>query len=172
MAREVVEKVIGGLAYKVTLLGSKAGRAMSVRILKLLGPTLAGFVEGTIGKRDGAGAIALGASEAMREIALRLNEPELASIMDELAKFTTVAIDDKREPRLSDIFDDHFAGHYDWMMSWAAFAFEVNFRSFFAGAGIAALAAKLMSLVEALPSPPASTGTSTVSRPAGDTAQA
>jgi hypothetical protein len=175
MAREVVEKVIGEHTYKVTLLGAKAGRAMSIRIVKLMGPTLSSFVEGVAGgKGGGEQSLALGASEAVREVALRLTEADCASIMDELAKFTTVALDPAHEPRLFDIFDDHFAGHYDCMLAWVAFALEANFKSFFVGAaGARSLVQKVMTLLSsASPSPPAPTGTSTGSPPASTTAQA
>lgn len=174
MARDVLEHEIGGLTYKVTLLGSKRGLAMSVRIVKILGPTLSSFVDGVSGgKGDGIESLALGGSDALREICARLQPDELASIAEELAKLTTVVIDDKREPRLIDIYDDHFAGHYDALMKWLAFALEVNFRSFFAGtAGVRALAVRLMALIESQSKPQTSTGTSTESPPADTTAQA
>ncbi len=172
-ARAVVERVIGPYTYKHVLLGAKAGRLMSVRIVKLLGPTLCGFIEGTVGgKRGGEASIALGASEAVREMVLRLHKDDIEGIQDELAKLTTVALDSEHEPRLSDIFDDHFAGHYDWMLEWTAFVLEANFKSFFAGAGIAALVNKAMAMISALPSQPTSTGTSTASQPAASTHQA
>lgn len=175
MARDVLEKEIAGHRYQVTLLDAKAATRMGVRLLKLMGPTTAGFIEGTAGGRGGAEqSIALGLSDAIREITTRLTGDELVSIMEELAKLTVVALDAEHHPRLSDIFDDHFCGRYDVMMAWLKFSLEVNFRSFFGGSvGAASLAKRVWTLIESrLQSPKESTGTSTGSPPVDTTAQA
>lgn len=175
MARDVCETVIGEHTYRVTLLGAKAGTAMSVTLLKLLGPTVSSFVEGVVGgKHGGADSLAIGAADAVREITQRLTATELAQVMAELAKHTVVVLDAEREPQLSAVFDDHFAGRYDHLLAWLKFALEVNFRSFFVGSvGAGKLIERLMNLIaSASPSPPASTGTSTASPPADTTAQA
>jgi hypothetical protein len=174
--RETREKTIGEFTYKVTLLGAKAGRTMSVRLLKILGPTVAAFVEGTVGAKSGDGdiSLAVGASEMVREVVNRLSIDDVTVIQDEFAKQTTVVLDSEHEPRLTDIFDDHFAGHYDDLISWTRFALEVNFTSFFAGSvGPRGLIGRLMTLIASnSKSPPASTGTSTASPPASTTASA
>jgi hypothetical protein len=185
MARDVREIVIGEHTYRLTLLGAKAGIAMSVRLLRMMGPTLASFVEGTWqAKGDGAASLVVGAAEAVREIAARLTAEQCAHEMAELAKLTVVVLDAEHEPRLSDVFDDHFSGHYDHLLGWLRFALEENFQSFFGGAGqpsqpgransspMAALMALITQLASASPSPPASTGTSTASPPVASTARA
>lgn len=174
MAREVKEREICGHRYRVTLLGAKAGRAMTVRLLRLVGPTLASFVEGTVHGRDGAESIAIGAADAMRELAKHVNADELAAISDELARFTVVVLDAEREPQLLGIFDDHFAGRYDAMFGWLAFAIEANFASFFGGTDSAgALLLRLRTAIESLSrSQNRSTGTSGASPAAGTSAQA
>jgi len=176
MAREVKERVICGNLYRVTLLGAKAGRSMSVRLLKLLGPTLASFVEGTVTvtAADGGSALAIGAADAVRELAKHMNAEELAAISDELAKFTVVVIDAEHEPQLFAVFDDHFSGRYDAMFGWLSFSLEANFASFFGGSvNVGAMLAKMKAALESLSkSQKASTGTSIESQPAGTTAQA
>lgn len=175
MAREVVEREIGGHVYKVTLLGAKAGRTMIVRLLKLLGPTLAGFVENTVtGKGDGIESIALGIAEAFRQLAEKIHADDIGAISDELAKFTSVVIDHERQPQLDRVFDDHFAGKYDCMLQWLAFALEANFSSFFGGsAGAKTLLGRVMTAIASMStSRPASTGTSTESQPANTTTPA
>jgi len=94
--------------------------------------------------------------------------------MDELAKATVVVLDAEREPQLDRIFDDHFAGRYDQMLQWFAFALEVNFRSYFLDwLSDRGLLDRVMRLIaSASQSPTASTGTSTASPPAATTAQA
>jgi hypothetical protein len=173
-SREVKEREIAGQVYKVTLLGAKQGRAMSVRLLKLIGPTLSSFVEGTVHGSDGAASIAIGAADAVRELAKHMSAEELAAISDELAKFTTVVIDAELEPQLFAIFDDHFAGRYDAMVGWLAFAIEANFASFLGGsANLGALLGKVKAAIESVSKfQRASTGTSGASQPVGTSAQA
>lgn len=175
MARDVCETVIGEHTYRVTLLGAKAGMAMSVTLLKILGPALSTFVEGVVvGKHGGEASLALGAADAVREITARMNAAELQSLMLELAKHTVVVLDQEREPQLSSIFDEHFSGRYDHLLAWFKFSLEVNFGSFFVGSVSGArLIERLTTLIaSASPSPPASTGTSTASPPADTTVQA
>jgi hypothetical protein len=176
MSRTVREKQIGEYRYLVTLLGAKAGRSMLVRLTKLLGPATASFLEGVLHAKGGLTAsLALGASDAIREVTQRLSEADLVIISDELARFTAVVIDAEHQPQLDKIFDDHFAGRYGEMLAWLAFALEANFTSFFDGArsGSTPLAQRLQSLIALLSqSPSTSTGTSGESSPATASAQA
>ena len=178
--RQTKEKVIDGTTYRVTLLGARAGRAMLVRLTKLIGPALASFVEGTLQAKGGATeSISTGIAEAVRELTARISEAEFASISDELAKHTAVVVDDgreRREPQLSDIFDAHFSGRYAAMMAWLGFALEANFASFFGASenvDSQTLTHRLQTLLALLSrSPTESTGISTASPPASTTAQA
>lgn len=180
MLRETKEKVIDGRTYKVTLLGAKAGRAMLVRLTKLLGPAVASFVEGTLHAKGGATeSLTSGFAEAVRELTNRLSEAEFAAICDELSKQTAVVIDDEREhrePQLNNIFDDHFSGRYGAMLQWLAFSLEANFASFFGASGPVdsqTVKRRLTALFESLSrSPTASTGTFTGSPQANTTARA
>ncbi len=174
MAIETREKLIGQHRYKVTQLGAKQGRGLLVRLTKLAGPGIGAFVGG-LGARKSAdtdSAIAMGISQALYDLATRITEDEVGAILDDLAKNTVIVLGD-REPRLSDIFDGHFAGRYDEMIKWAAFCLEVNYHSFFAGSGgSSGLWSRLQMLLSASPSPSTSTGTSTASPAARGTPQA
>jgi hypothetical protein len=173
VAIEYREKRIGPHLYRVTMLGAKAGRAMLVRLVKLGGPGVGSFAIG-VGRNATSvdSALALGVGEALHDMASRLNESEVGAMMDEFALQTVVVQSADIELRLSDIFDDHFAGRYDLMLQWARFCMEVNFASFFGGSGSGGPLAKLWKALSALQSPPASTGTSTASPPANATPQA
>jgi hypothetical protein len=176
----VEERQIGDYTYRVTLLGASAGCRMAVRLAKLLAPSAANGLEGLTGSRsDGLGSLAVGIGECLRELTARITPDEFTSLAAELARNTTVAVDAEHEPTLSAIYDEHFAGHYDWLMAWFAFAMEANFRSFFAGtsgAYAAALVAQLAGLMERFgqvsASRQASSGTSTESPQAAATATA
>jgi len=171
--RAVKDKIIGGHRYEVTLLGAKQGRAMLVRLVRLMGPATAGFIEGTLhAKGDLTVSLASGASDAIRELSQRITEAEFATVSDELARFTVVHLDHEHAPKLDAIFEDHFAGRYDVMLQWFGFALEANFSSFFDGtaSGKSTLAERLKALTSLLaPSRPASTGTSTASPQAATT---
>lgn len=164
MLRPVKEKQIGEYRYQVTLLGAKAGRAMLVRLTKMLGPATASFLEGVLhAKGNLTASLAIGAADAIREVTLRLSESDLAAISDELARFTVVILDEQHSPQLDKVYDDHFAGRYGEMAAWLAFALEANFASFFDGArsDSTPLAQRLQTLIALLSkSQETSTGTS------------
>lgn len=174
--RPIKSKIIGGYRYDVTLLGGKEGRGMIVRIVRLMGPTLASFLQGTLKAQGGfTESLTTGISDSLREIASRITEDEVADISDRLAHFTVVNISRELQPQLDTIFDEHFAGHYDAMLAWLAFALEANFSSFFDGTASdrRALADRAKTLwLQLFPSPLASTGTSTASPAASATPQA
>lgn len=181
MAIETRDRTISGTAYRLTQLGALEGRTMLVRLVKLLGPGVGSFVggagRGALNPASGADSVlAMGAGEAIHELCARLDATELGQIMDVFAANTTVVISREQEPRLSDVFDAHFAGRYDAMLQWLRWCLEVNFASFFGGAaGNGAKGgplANLLRALSALQSPPASTGTSTASPAASATPQA
>jgi hypothetical protein len=169
MAIESREKQIGDYTYRVTQFGAKQGRGLLVRMIKMAGPALGGALSALArgNKGEFEAAIASGLSQGIYELAERLTEAEFASVTDEMAKLTVVVLDGDKEPRLSGIFDDHFAGRYDEMLQWVAFVWEVNYGSFFGGStDRVGMVRRLWSTLSASPSPSTSTGTSTASRPA------
>jgi hypothetical protein len=173
---ETRERRIGGVTYRVTLLGAKQGTAMLVRLTRLLGPGAGSFILG-VSRTQGEGedvlasALALGVGEALHELARRLREDEVGALLADLATQTVVVKSAELELQLSDIYDEHFAGKYHELMQWARFSLEVNFTGFFGGKGGTVLS-KLWKLLSALPSPLTSTGPSTASPAASDTPQA
>lgn len=177
MAIEFRERRIGEYTYRVTQLGAKAGRVMMVRLFKLAGPGVGSFVGG-VGRGGTSGdlevAMALGFGDAVHDLAARISSDEVAAITDQFALQTVLVTSPEVELRLSDIFDDHFAGRYDEMLLWLRFCLEVNFTSFFRDKGGAAKGplANLWRVLSALQSRTASTGTSTESPPASATPQA
>ena len=175
MGIEQREKRIGAHTYRVTQLGAKAGRNVLVRLVKLGGPGVGALVGGIgRGGKEGTAdsALALGVGDALHALSLRLREDEVGALMDEFALHTVVVKPADIELRLSDIFDDHFAGRYDEMLAWTRFCMEVNFSSFFVGSSASATLGKLWKMLSALPSPPTSTGTSGESPAASASAQA
>lgn len=180
MGIEVLEREIGGLNYRVTLLPTKLGTATLVRLVKLFGPTLGSFIGGIgrgvatpgLGEQDLAEhGLAQGAGDAINAFCARLDEVELQRLLDLFAQYTVVEIDAQHEPRLDKIFDDHFAGRYDLLFTWFRFALEVNYTRFFiANAG--GIVAQMWKALSRFRSRGASTGTSTASPAASDTAAA
>lgn len=167
MAIETKEKRIGATTYRITQLPAKRGRAMLVRFVRLVGPGAGAFVGGLgRGKSGFDGAIGLGIADAMHDLCTRINEDDLAALCDEFATYTTVVQSRDVERRLADVFDDHFAGRYDEMISWFRACCEVNFASFFGGSSGTAPLAKLMELLSKWQPQTASTGMSTASPPA------
>lgn len=165
MAIEAKERRIGATVYRITQLPAKRGRAMLVRFVRLFGPGAGAFVGG-LGRSKAAvldGALGLGIADAMLDLCTRLSEDDLAVICDQFAEFTVVIVSRDVERRLSDVFDDHFAGKYDEMLSWLKACCEVNFASFFAGSSLGAGLPKLMDLLSRWQPQPQSTGTSTES---------
>lgn len=174
MAIETRERHIDGLRYTVTHMPTRKGLALLVRLTKILGPGLGAFLGGAgraarlPGESGTEVALALGTSDAVHDLCERLDAGELQFAIDELARCTTVQVE-RDEPVLADIFDDHFAGRYDVLLRWLRFALEVNYaRTFTDGTG-SGVWSRLMTVLSALQSQPASTGPSTGSPPAGAT---
>ena len=164
MAIEAKERRIGGSVYRITQLPAKRGRAMLVRFIRLFGPGAGAFVGGLgRGKSGFDGAVGIGIADAMHDLCTRLSEEDLAVVCDEFATYTVVVQSRDIERRLTDIFDDHFAGKYDEMLQWLRASAEVNFASFFGASSLGAGLPRLMELLSRLQHQTASTGTSTES---------
>lgn len=177
MTLDTRSRTIAGTAYRVTQLGALEGTTLLVRLVKLLGPGVGSFIggagRGALNPASGADSVlAVGTGEAIHELCARLDAAELASIIHIFAVQTVVVVSREQEPRLSDLFDDHFAGRYDAMLAWLRWCLEVNFASFFGAAGETGLLARIVKGLSTLQSPSGSTGTSTASPAASATPQA
>lgn len=127
MARQTERKTIGKTTYIVTQMGALAGRSVLFRLTKLLGP-----VSGAIGAGGGdvekmlLGALESWSATAKEEDFLHLCDAFITDTMIELPLTTGAMLSQK----LTDHFNDHFAGHYGDMMLWMVFAIKVNFATF------------------------------------------
>lgn len=123
--REQRQKEIDGSVYTVTQLGAKVGKNLMFRLGKALA--------------------AAGADSTASGIASALREEDFEFVCDTFARMTTFHTLEapSKEPRLSDLFDDHFAGRYGALVKWLAFCIEVNFGSFLDELGIDAIKSPL-----------------------------
>ena len=113
-------KTIDGTQYTLTLLGARQGLGVLTRLKTLFAGALKG---GGTTEEKIAGALDA------------LTETDVTFLCDTFAKLCTVRIGEK-EPRLSDLFDEHFSGSYEALIHWLLFCLEANFSSFLGLAGI------------------------------------
>jgi len=198
MAREVREKQIGPYLYRVTQLGALEGERWAWKLAKLVVPSMAaaadgfaaapvkpsepgsGGTAGAAGREGTEGfaemlAMFIGASWGVTRLVELVDPAEVELLQLVLAKHTEVVIERDLTPNLGKVFDEHFAGHYDWLAQWFAFALEVNFSSFFAvsaSSNARALAGRMVKLMASLSQPPSPPrpGPSTESSQASTTA--
>lgn len=133
MALPVESKMIGEHVYKVTALDALAGRKVMARLLKVLGPAMAG-----LSKPEGKEEPGSRAAQAFADVLSRVTEEDVEALCNAFAPSTEVsagAYGDK-SPRLQGIFAVHFAGRYDELLQWLVFCLQVNFGSVFRVAGL------------------------------------
>lgn len=110
--RKQEKRTIGGVAYELTLLGTSEGSAVLAALL----PRMALL-----------GAGAEGLTRAMQGL-------DLEAITGPFARNTFVlGTTDKGAPtraRLSDIYEEHFAGEYERLVDWLKESVEFNFGPF------------------------------------------
>jgi hypothetical protein len=116
-------KTIGKYSYCVEQLGALKGRAVFVRLVRLLGSSV-DTVKGD------AGTI-------LAKAAAGFTDEDMDTFCTVFAAKTSVTGGEygTAQPQLDNIFDLHFAGNYSEMIEWLIFAFKVNFGSFFAEVG-------------------------------------
>ncbi len=135
MPLETRTKLINGREYEVRQLDALKGRSVFLRLAKYAIPALTEIKEAAsspASEGEDAALKILGGS--LSKIAESVTEEDFNFFCDTLAPTTCVEIDGKR-PQLDRVFPVHFAGNYAEMLGWLAFAFEVNFGSFFVGTG-------------------------------------
>lgn len=139
---------IGSYSYKVTALNALDGRKAFVRLVKLVGPAISAF---------GAGNSNDDLLKGLSTFASNLDEADFEFFCNKFSPVTDVSGGELGEqPRtLEKVFMTHFSANYFEMCEWLAFAFEVNFSSFFAGAAEA-----MKGLSKKAASFPAKSGTS------------
>ncbi len=127
MARNAEKKSIDGITFEVTQLGFKKGRQLFVRLLKLVGPSLAHVAD---------------SAKSIKEIPLvpmikaaveRLEDEDFDWIADVLGETTRFSENGTQWPFLNAANrEDLFAGRLTLFGRWVWFALEVNYADFFA----------------------------------------
>lgn len=129
-----IERTIGATTYTITQLGAKQGRSVMVRLFRILGPAAAGLTSGEdIEARLG---------NALTALARSASEDDFNALCDTFAAATKIrkTTETNAGPGHIDVpltpdFDNHFAGRYAELLQWFGACIEVNFASFFDGAG-------------------------------------
>jgi len=131
MGIETKSKVIGEHTYRVEQFGAKAGGRMLVRLAKMLGVAVGGAVEAG----EKLDAVVLG--KTITGLTESITEEDYGYLCDAFSEKTRVTggLYGSKEPKLSDFFDDHFAGNYVELSQWLAFCLEANYGSFLAVVG-------------------------------------
>ena len=129
--REVQTKVIDGCTYTVQMLPGTKSWKMGLRLMKMLGPSLAKALDGAGGDiqklldtKVDSGFL----SEAIVMLAERLDETEVEMMVQQLAEATLV-----NDKPLKSIFDLHFQGNPIGVVKWLSFAVQANFAPFLKG---------------------------------------
>ncbi len=135
MQSETQTKVISGCTYAVYMLPPRTANKMLIRIVKTVGPSLGVFLD-ELDDDDAKGGLAAlmdnpkidvaFISKVAKELCERLDENEIESMMDTLAKVSEV----EGTGNLLKIFDSHFQGKIGELYAWFAFALQVQFGNF------------------------------------------
>lgn len=143
--RKEKETTIEGTKFKVTQIGFEDGIELMTMLYKSLGPSIGAMLAGLDkkpGEDLGSTNVSMGAvSNALGELAKRLNAADLKHVVHTLAKATLIEREPGKWPTLEPEVD--LAGDYGLMFKWLAFALEVNYGNFLGGAGLVAKAAGL-----------------------------
>jgi hypothetical protein len=130
---------IGDTTYEIQTFGTKKGQAVLLRLFKTLGPAAA---EITSRGFDGIG-------QALVLASTNTSDADLTFVLDSLAEQTTVYLPTTTTAgsgavgiKLSDLYDNHFAGRWDEWALWIGWGVRVNFQSFFSGKAFGAILEK------------------------------
>lgn len=121
MSRTPVTDFIDGHHYRVTPLGARRGAKVARRLVKVLAP-LASSSKASLDQLD---------SDAISAVANALSDEDLDFVLDACAEGTELSGTGEEWTGLARVFDLHFAGRYQAMMTWLGFALKVNYPDFF-----------------------------------------
>jgi len=127
--RDAESTEIDGVTYSVKPLPTSKGIDLTLRLGRLLGPTLAEVTKlagQPAGEVKGKGLDIIG--RAASELFERATPEQLKAVWLPLAEETRVELEGGKRPKLSDVFDLHFGGRLDLFARWLVFALEVNLR--------------------------------------------
>lgn len=127
--REPESLEIDGVTYVVKPLPASKGIDLTLRLGRILGPTLAEITKlagQPAGEVKGKGLDIIGRAAA--ELFERATTDQLKAVWLPLAEETRVELEGGKKPKLSEVFDLHFMGRLDLFARWLTFALEVNLR--------------------------------------------
>lgn len=143
MALKIESRTLGANEYEVVQLGAVKGRETLRRLGKLSIPALTAVI-GVWKPGTGIDGNEAALLRALMHILNTLDESDLKYFCDTFGPNSTVTVEGGKKPRVSDVFDLHFAGNYMEMALWLAFCIEVNFvGSFLGGTSLLGGAAKV-----------------------------
>lgn len=128
MSIETKTRTIDGIDYRVTQLGAKQGRAIMVRLLQVVAPTLSKLSGANITKIEDIELSQIG--PALEALVAHANEEVLGELCSAFASRSSFR-DGQNWPELDRHFDMHFGGAYLRMFKWLVFSIEVNYADFF-----------------------------------------
>ncbi|HYQ47155.1 MAG TPA: hypothetical protein VER11_34530 [Polyangiaceae bacterium] len=156
MALETKRVTIGGSQYAITQLGAVAGRGLFKKFVTAMSPLLRDAVSGSVFKDlqkligelpegETFDKLAIAVAPIVGPYLIRTIEDLPQDLFEELcetfSQSTTVLAGKPATPqKLSDLFDEHFAGKYVDMIGWLFQCLKVN--GFLAKLGSAASAAQ------------------------------
>jgi hypothetical protein len=140
MGIETVEKKIGDHTYRLTMLGTRQGQRVLLRLVKALGPAAAVLA---VAGAEGLGNAISAALQSITETDLDYLIDTFAASTDLVLPTTTAAGAGSVKVALTGCYDSHFAQRYPESLAWLVWAVQVNFSSFFDGKGAAVLAGNL-----------------------------
>lgn len=126
------EKTIGAYKYRVTPMGVGKGKALLVRLIRLMGPSIAEAVRAVAADGGSVSKMSIGVlAPSIGDVCERLNDDDLAFAVGTLAEETELS-EGGGFAKLAPLVEYHFRGAYDELFQWLAFALEVNYGSFLA----------------------------------------
>jgi hypothetical protein len=125
--RATQERTIDGKDWTVTCFPVSEGLKLLVRLGKLIGGPLGKAVSGMTGESLLEGELDMAAlGDAVTELATKMDEDDVLSLVKRLFACTMVVRDGKRH-EIQNVFDTEFVGCYTTMFKVLGFVIEVNY---------------------------------------------
>lgn len=138
--RKKEQVTLGDYDYVITQLPFQTSRTLLLRLTNLLGPAIGEAVKGD---SDGVVVDAGSIGEAVKTLALNLNEKDFGEVQDKLLAHVVWVNNQGHEIPLKGIdLDEHFVGGSGLarLVKLVAFSLKVNYSDFLAEIGLAGLA--------------------------------
>jgi hypothetical protein len=119
------EVSIDGTTYELYMLNAKKGSYLLAKIVSSLGLSVTSL-SGFLSESKETSAVAFLGS------VLRALTPELLEEVTDVFALHSNVFRDGAKPRVKDVFDFHFAGHYGHMANWLIECLKYNYSDFLA----------------------------------------